>query len=136
MDESAPLARSKSSMGLNPYAPPQSDFEAPEEVAPDGKTCPRCKSHVSFWRVYFAIGPSFIRCGSCGVRLGFDRLNGPGVVLTLFLLVVAAGSTLVASHARVPAYVSWPLAFIVGAALVTAPVLEWVRRHRRLRVTE
>jgi hypothetical protein len=122
-------------MGTNPYAPPHSNFEGPVEVAPDGKTCPRCSAHVSFWRVYFAVGPSFIRCGKCGARLGFDRLNGPGLVLTALLLGVAGLSTQIAQKLEVPAYVSWPLAFIVGAALVTAPVLQYVRRNRRLRVT-
>lgn len=118
----------------NPYAPPKTRFEAVEELGPDGKTCPRCGAHVSFWRVYFAIGPSFIRCRACRSRLGFDNLSGPGLVLTVLLVGVAGVSSLVAWRATLPAFVTWPLTFLLGAAVVTAPVLEWVRRHRRLRL--
>jgi hypothetical protein len=89
---------------------------------------------VSFWRVYFALGPSFIRCGACRSRLGFDNLSAPGFVLTLLLVAVAGASALIAWRSSVAPFFVWPLAFVLGAAIVTAPVLEWVRRKRRLRL--
>lgn len=71
---------------VNPFAPPRLEdpvFGRSRALAP--KLCPCCGANVSFGRVYFALGPHHVRCGACRTRLGYDDLQGPGLVLLLGL---------------------------------------------------
>lgn len=145
----------------NPYAPPRHDSSTPSDglglglsigmggprgegvKALEPKTCPACGAQVSFFRVYLALGPRHVRCGSCRSRLGYDELVGPGLVLLgglgllgALLFLVGAGHLTGfapwahADGASVTALVLWGM---LGIVVLTALTSAYVWHLRRLR---
>lgn len=75
---------------MNPFAPPgvEEDECVADSRAVGPKLCPRCGAGIGFARVYFALGPHHVRCGACRAHLGYDELQGPGVLLLLGIAVL------------------------------------------------
>ena len=90
---------------------------------------------MSFARVYFALGPHHVRCGGCRARLGYDELQGPGLVLLLGL--GAMGGAAWWGHGRISlGPLELVLVLLAGCVLLSVPltVHVWARQPLCARV--
>ncbi len=102
----------------------------------DGSHCPACARDIGVWPVFSAGLPNLIWCPHCAARLGYRRIGGVGIVLSLVTVVVIAAAY--SAAASVPG-LSFRVQMAVFAGLALAAwvpvelgVVWYLRRNREL----